>query len=401
VKQGEAPTVAHVIHASPAATETFVHNQIRTLRRHRPVLVCHHRRAEAHFTVDPTVAVADVVSPPTARLDALAYRIARQTLPWAGAALARYVVQQDARLLHYHYLLDARFLLALKRRTGLPAVVSCYGYDVSSFPAKAWGLAGRYLIPAFRELDLFLAMSDDMRRDLERLGCPPAKIRVHYYGTDTTRFVRPVRDYAREPATVLVCGTLEPKKAQDLVLEALRRVEMRAGIPFRVVLVGEGPLRPTLERLIDEYGWRDRVAMVGHVPYESDALLDHYDQADIFALPSVTVRGDKEGIPGTIVEAMAAGLPVVGSWHAGIPAVIDDGATGLLVGERDVDALAHAFEQLLTDGDLRERLGRAAAQRAREELDLRPATVALESIYDDVMEAVPRRRRAGGPSSPA
>ena len=163
-----------------------------------------------------------------------------------SAALAAYVRAQDARLLHFHYLTDARFLLGLQRRTGLPAIVSGYGYDVSSFPGQWHGLGRRYLRPIFARLDLVLAMSEDMRRDVLGLGCPEAKVAVHYYGSDTTRF----RGFPeREPTTRArnrrssPMGRLHAQKGQDLLLRALRRLDGR-GRRFRIVFVGDGPLRP-------------------------------------------------------------------------------------------------------------------------------------------------------------
>ncbi len=299
-------------------------------------------------------------------------------------------------VLHFHYLVDARFFLSVKRRTGLPGVVSGYGYDVSLFPRSMRGYGRRYLRPLFAEMDCFLAMSEDMKRDLVSIGCPPEKVVVHYYGTETDRFVHPGRVYGdRDAVKVLMCGTLEPKKAQDRVLRALARWERAApGRPrFTVTFAGDGPLRPRLEALVRELGWEDRVTFLGHVPHEDERLVEEYRSADVFALPSVTIAGDKEGIPGTIVEAMAAGLPVVSTHHAGIPAAVTDGVTGLLVREDDDAGLAGALGRVIEDPELRERLGRAAAADAHARLRLHGKTPELEAIYDNVRKTARAARR--------
>ncbi|MEY2513470.1 MAG: hypothetical protein QOJ89_828 [bacterium] len=378
------PTVAHAMRAYLARTETFVHNQMTTLVRYRPVVVAHHRRRPCDFPLGEGAIAQERLPSLLADLDRLTYATARLALPRGIAELARYVREQDARLLHFHYLTDARFLLGLQRRTQLPAIVSAYGYDVSSFPRAARGLGLRWLRPIFDRLDCFLAMSEDMRGDLLAIGCPGEKIRVHYYGSDTRRFRWPERPYERDgPLDVLCCGRLHEAKGQHLVLEALRRVERRGRDDFRVTFVGDGPARPLLERMVAQYGWGPRVTFAGHVPYGSDALLEHFRAADLFAHPSITVGGLKEGIPGTIVEAMACGLPVVATHHAGIPAVIDPGVHGLLVHEHDAAALATALQDLLSDPALRRRLGMAAAERAALELDLPARTVELERLYDE------------------
>jgi colanic acid/amylovoran biosynthesis glycosyltransferase len=372
------------MHAYLARTETFVQNQMATLRRWRPIVVCHHLRPQTDFSFEEGATVTSLLPPALARVDTLAYRIARVTLPQASKALADYVLSENACLLHYHFLTDARFFLGLKRKTKLPAVVSCYGYDVSSFPSKWRGLGKRYLQATFDQMECFLAMSEDMRDDLLALGCPESRIRVHYHGSDTRRFRFQRRVYDPQgPLTILCCARLERRKGQDLVLQALRQVEKSGRDDFRVVIVGEGVMRSELERLIADYGWEDRVAMTGHISHTSQTLVGHFWAADIFAQPSVSVDRLKEGIPGTIVEAMAAGLPIVASTHAGIPAVIENHRHGLLVRERDQDGLAEALEALLADPRLRERLGRAAAERAQRELDIVVRTVELERIYDD------------------
>jgi colanic acid/amylovoran biosynthesis glycosyltransferase len=383
---GTTPTVGFAMRAHLARTETFVQNQLLALRRYHPVVLAHFRRPDTDARLIDGAIARELLPRPLARLDTLLYRATKLPLPRSIEALADLARERELRLLHSHVLTDARHLLGLQRRTGLPSVVSCYGWDVSLFPRRAHGLGLRYLRPVFDRMDVVLAMSEDMRQDLLALGCPEEKIRVHYYGSDTRRFRSPGRRYDRDgQLEVLCCGRLIEAKGQHLVLEALHRLEQRGRRDFRVTLVGEGPLRPVLEAMTARFGWQSRVHFAGHVPYASDELVRRFREADVFAHPSFTLAGRKEGIPGTIVEAMASGLPVLSTWHAGIPAVVEHEQTGLLVAEDDVPALADALERLLTDASLRRRLGEAGARRASEELDLRAKTVELERIYDELL----------------
>ncbi len=379
------PTVGFVVRAHLAPSETFVHNQRVALRRHRPVVLAHHRRPEADAPLGEGAIAGELLPRPLARLDALTYRAGRVPLRQGVTALARYAREQDVRLLHFHYLTDARFLLGLQKRTGLPSIVSGYGYDVNSFPYAARGLGLRYLRPILDRLDIFLAMSEDMRRDMVAIGCPEAKVRVHYHGSDTRRFRWTERVYQRDaPLSILICARLVEGKGHELLLEALRRIDTRRKHDFSVTFVGDGSLRARLSAIVERYGWQSRVSIVGHVPYASDALVKHYREADLFAHPSIPVGIAKEGIPGTIVEAMASGIPVVATRHGGIPEVIEDGRDGLLVDEHDVSGLADALDSLLTNAALRRRLGEAAAHRAAAVLDLRARTAELERIYDEL-----------------
>ena len=121
------------------------------------------------------------------------------------------------------------------------------------------------------------------------------------------------------------------------------------------------------------------------IPHQECRLVDSYCKADIFSLPSITVNGDKEGIPGTVVEAMASGLPVVSSYHAGIPEIIESGKEGILIKEGDIEAMARAFADLINDVSLRRELGQAAAKRATTDLDLYQGTARLEAIYRKIL----------------
>jgi colanic acid/amylovoran biosynthesis glycosyltransferase len=386
---GELPVAAHIVREWLPPTQTFVVNQVTHLARYRPVAVCHHRTGEPLGVVEPWSA-HDHAPRALRCADVVTDRTFRTPVAPVSKAMADFVSGSGARVLHYHFLVNARSYLGLIRRTRVPALVSGYGYDVSSFPRRLHGLGKRYLRPVFAEVDMFLAMSEDMRTDLCELGCPEDRIRVHYHGIDTERFACPGRSYGADTGvTVLSVGRLTEVKGQDRLIDAAALVRRRTKVPFRVVLVGDGPLRPRIEERIRQARMGDHVTVVGHVQHQSDGLVAHYRAADLFVLPSATAGDRKEGIPGSLVEAMAAGLPVVSTRHAGIPSVVDDGAEGVLVDEGplargDIGALADAIEALVVDAGLRARLGVAAADRARRDFDVGAATSRLEVLYDDL-----------------
>jgi colanic acid/amylovoran biosynthesis glycosyltransferase len=380
------PTVAHVKRTFLEATETFIGNQICSLENYRSVVLCHHRIGQPTFRPAALYAATELLSRRDLLVERITYRAMRRPSTAAIAALAARATAEAAQLLHVHYLVDARFFIRLKRQLGLPAIVSVYGYDVSSFPKRLGGYGARYLRPIWSEMDLFVAMSQDMKRDLISLGCPEERIVVHFYGTPTASFAFPERCYSQpDVVQILSCGTLERKKAQHLVLEALHLASAaEPDLPrFHLTLIGSGPMRAELESQVERFGWRDRVTFAGYVPHQDPRLVEAYRRADIFTLPSQTLpNGDKEGIPTVLAEAMAAGLPCLTTYHAGIPELVVPDRCGLLVPEGDVAALAHAFSRLLRDTALRERLGRAAAGAVQHGAELSARTANLEQIYE-------------------
>jgi colanic acid/amylovoran biosynthesis glycosyltransferase len=228
-----------------------------------------------------------------------------------------------------------------------------------------------------------------MKKDLLTIGCPEDKIIVHYHGIDTQRFDYPQRPYDREaPLTVLFCARLTPKKGSHILLKAIKHIREKglSRRPFRTRLVGDGPMKETLVDFVTNNKMNDVVDFAGYIPHYDSRLLEEYHKADIFVLPSLVVRDtrtgnyDKEGIPGTLIEAIASGLPVVSTYHAGIPEVIDANRNGLLVNEGDDEELANKIADMLNDRVLRERLGQTARESVRK-LDVRTKTRDLEDIY--------------------
>jgi colanic acid/amylovoran biosynthesis glycosyltransferase len=383
------PVVAHLMRQYLAPTETFIHIQMAFLTAYRPFVICHRLRHGVEPPADYGVfsAVARMRGLPKTRAK-IAYRLFRSLPADETSVMENAITDAKARLLHFHYAVDARYFLGLKKKIKLPSLVSLYGYDISLFPRLYFGLGSEYLKPIFEYLDCFVAMSNDMKKDLVALGCREDKIVVHYYGVDCDRFAYPERKHLQKDVlNILVCGTLEIKKAQHLVLAALHEIEARkaANTRFRLTFIGDGPMRSTLVNMVDHYSWQDRVRFCGHIPYDSNDLVREFKNADMFALPSITVKGDKEGIPGTIAEAMAAGLPVISSYHAGIPEIVENDVHGILVREKDHKGLVDALSTLIENRDLREKMGRAAARKAIKELDAKKKILDLERIYEHLL----------------
>ena len=298
-----------------------------------------------------------------------------------------FLISQRADILHFHYGTDAGVFVGATRDLGIPRVVSFYGYDCTSFPNWFFGYGGQYLRKVFKQVDYCVAMSEDMKADLLGLGCPKSKIFVHYYGTEVSKFVYK-RAYNNKPnITILIVASLDEKKGHIYLLKSLEKLTKAFKFRLRLRIVGCGPLDEELKNYVKSCNLENAVTFVGAHEYLSERFLKEFHDADIFAHPSVIAsNGDKEGIPGTIVEAMAAGLPVVSTYHAGIPYILEHEKTGLLVKERDVDALAASISRLVLDSELRKRIGQNAQKYALKHLDLRQKQVELENIYDRVIE---------------
>ncbi len=376
------PVVAHLIRSYRAPTETFIYYQLKFLQSFKPIVFCHKKNKNDQNSINNIFASMEMLKGYHKKFAHYSYKMFRHLTSKECEIFKEIISQHNTKLLHFHYAVDARYFLRLKRKLHLPSVVSLYGYDVSSFPRLYLGYGRSYLKPIYEEIDKFLAMSEDMRKDLIKLGCPEKKIIIHYYGVEVQSFAFPERKYEdKDVVNILMVGTLEVKKAQHIVLTALRSIEKYLKNKFTVSIVGSGPMSKHLHKMVREYSWNEKVKFFGFIPYGSEELIKVYRNADIFALPSTTVKGDKEGIPGTIVEAMASGLPVVSTYHAGIPEVIENYKQGILVRENDIKGLGEALRFLIENRNLREELGRGAAERAIKEFDARERIKNLENIY--------------------
>jgi glycosyltransferase involved in cell wall biosynthesis len=205
-----------------------------------------------------------------------------------------------------------------------------------------------------------------------------AKVRRIYHGVELERYASLDRREADEPIVVAV-GQLKEKKGLRFLVDAMAELRAR-GLRASCRIIGEGPLRDELEAQVSRLGLDRSVALLGALPH--DAVMQAYAEATVFTLPCVVaIDGDRDGIPNAILEAMASGIAVVSTATSGIPEVVRDGETGLLVPGADAASLADALERLLLDNDLRTRLGEAGRGFVVDAFDLhRNARRFLEAI---------------------
>jgi colanic acid/amylovoran biosynthesis glycosyltransferase len=274
-------------------------------------------------------------------LSARRYGHAARSLALAGAARRlREPLRARAIIAHFG---PTGVLAAHLRTLGLlegPLYTVFHGYDLSQH-----SVLERHLHDYRRLFDAgehMLPISALWSCKLMALGCAPDKIHVHRMGVDLDSFpftppAHRVPGQAR-PLRVLCVGRLVEKKGIAYLCDAVAQLAWRR-VPVELEVIGDGPLRADLERFVAAKALGERIFLRGRrdKAYVQAALA----RADVFALPSVTaVDGDQEGIPVSLMEAMASGVPCLSTVHSGIPELIEDGRSGWLVPERDVDALA-------------------------------------------------------------
>jgi sugar transferase (PEP-CTERM/EpsH1 system associated) len=239
-------------------------------------------------------------------------------------------------------------------------------------------------------IDRYLAVSRDLRDWLtEKVGIDPSRVVYIPNGIDTARFpVVPAKKKMRSllesfapPGTILIgtVGRLDPVKDQtglvyafNFLCEALPGVRVR----LRLAIVGEGPQRAALEAQIADLGLRKQVCLLGN----RDDVAAILAEFDIFGFSSIA-----EGMPGVLLEAMAAGLPVVATEVGGVVDVVSPGTTGRLVPARNPLALAQALAGYVSDEALRLRHGHAGRERVETEFSLEDMVSAYVALYDGLL----------------
>ena len=349
-------------------TETFVAEPLRHLQRVRPVVVAGTVLSDSWHEWDDLEDLEARYGPAWRRVTRELSRV-KVLSPPAGRALRAVIRERRIELVHAHFGDHAAYYAPAVPRA-IPMVASFYGYDATSFPRKGRGYGARVLRRLFRRGAVLLALSEDMRRDLIALGADPAQVEVHHLGVSLERFpFAPRRPDAGELRLLFVGRLVEKKGIFDL-LEAIRDLP---GV--RLDVLGSGALEAQARAAAGA-----NVHFHGAVPPTEIPLA--MAAADFLVAPSkVAPSGDKEGTPTVILEAMASGLPVLATRHAGIPEMIEDGREGLLVPEGDAAALARAIRTVADSPERRAAWAAAAREKVEREFDAVKQAERLEALY--------------------
>lgn len=373
--------VAHMIPEYLGHTLNWVYTQLQHVHRYTPYVITRRTLNLDAYPLERIFTSRHTDTPPTQT--PWSERIVRRAgfLPPVDARCFSAALRQlPPMFLHAHFGPDGFFALGLKRKHRLPLVTRFYGYDVGILPRiPLWQRRYRRL---FAEGDLFIVEGTNMKSILTGMGCPEDKIAVHHLGVELDRI--PYRPRQAEPGRllILIAGTFKEKKGLEYALRAVAGARKRLhGVDVQTMVIGDGILKDDLHALAAQVGLNGAIQWTGYQPH--DFFIQQLYEADLFLSPSVTAAdGDTEGgAPVSLIEAAAAGLPVVSTTHADIPEVVLDERTGFLGPERNVDSLVEAIAQLAASPQLRLEFGRQARQHVEENYEAVKQGVRLEQIY--------------------
>ncbi|MBE9213110.1 glycosyltransferase [Plectonema cf. radiosum LEGE 06105] len=255
-----------------------------------------------------------------------------------------------------------------------------HGYDITIFLKKYGDKAYDFL---FQFDDIFLPISERWKRRLIEIGCN-CEIIVHHMGIDCKKFTFALRKpKANGRVEIVTIARLVEKKGIEYGIRAVAKL-VKDKPHLKYSIIGDGPLREQLQKLIEEFGINENVRLLGWKQQEE--IIEILTNADIFMAPSITTPdGDQEGIPVVLMETMAMGLPVVSTQHSGIPELVKDGVSGFLVPERDVDALAQKLSYLIEHPELWTEIGKLGHAFVEEYYNINKLNDQLVKIYQNLL----------------
>lgn len=294
---------------------------------------------------------------------------------WPKSVRFAYEMQrQGIAHIHAHFCNHpALAALIIHRLTGIPFSFTAHGSDLHKdkrmLDKKVAASAFAVTISNFNKGEMLKACGDGLAEKIHIIRC----------GIDSEVFLPAEKKNGTAPFRIICVASYEEVKGHKYLVEACGRLRER-GIDFVCDLIGDGPVRGQVAKQIADANLQDKVII--HGSRKRQEVADMVRAADVKVLASVpTAEGKREGIPVVIMEAMASGLPVISSQLSGIPELVENGRTGILVAPGDTEALAAALQKLYENPALRYRMGQAGREKVLREFNMKINVAALTDLF--------------------
>ena len=360
-----------------------VYRQVTGLVRWHPAVLCKKRENAERFPFNDVRVVKKAALHQLRRWWQKSVRDEPITIaPSEARRLRTALGESGAALLHVYFGHIGVHLLPLLENCPVPFVVSFHGADAQvDHGQPKHAAATRRVLELAR---LVLVRSESIGARLRELGCAAEKIRIHRTGIPLDAIPFRQRTAPADGAwrCVQACRMIEKKGIETTLCAFADFAKMYPAATL--TLAGDGPMLARTAPIIAKLGLADRVKMPGFLTQPELAAL--MNEAHLFLHPSeLGADGNQEGVPNSMLEAMAAGVPPLATFHGGIPEAVEHGVSGLLVAERDDAALAREMIALANSPERYAAMSAAAAARVAAQFDIRATVRALEGFYDEVI----------------
>jgi len=361
-----------------------VYRQVSGLQRYGTFVLAHERRCADRYPFDDVELIPRKGHIANYQRFYLKYIRREPPVVYRGEffEILKIFTRRKADVFHVYFGHTGVHLLEFLEHTEMPSIVSFHGADVmmrehiKHYPERLRRL--------FEVVTLVLTRSQSLADRLAEIGCPREKIRLNRTGIPLCDFpfVQRLMPADGEWHIVQACRLI-PKKGLLTALDAFARFR-RCYPNARFTIAGDGPMRAELEEKREQLGLGGSVDFVGFL--NAGQLNALYRKAHVFLHPSeMTQDANQEGVPNSMLEAMATGLPVIATWHGGIPEAVEHERHGFLVNERDPEGLACALLQIVESSELLQIMGQRASERVHQEFESSKAIENLEQCYDEAV----------------
>jgi len=360
--------------ANSPADEEKSHGRVKEYGFDRKTSYYHMPSSKVKRVLKAALPALKLLDKPKVLLETLKFwKYGKKSLSLNMLYLASAMKQVNADVIHAHFGPNGETAQTLSE-VGLvdqKIVTSFYGNDASKALDEDPDMFNR----VFKNEGVVTVLSEDMKQKLTSKDCPESKIQKVPLCIDTDSFAPKEKD--NDIPKILTVARFTEKKGLKYAVEALSQIDEE----FKYHLVGDGELKSDIERQVKEEGLENQVFFHGWMTNEE--VKQKMQESDIFLLPSVTASdGDEEGTPTVLLEAQAAGLPVVSTYHAGIPEIVEDGGTGLLAEERNIEELENYLSELLSDQDKRKNMGKKGRELIKKNHSIKTVSKRLVAVYN-------------------